>query len=64
MGTREDSGPSETSLIPDPKKHQQISFVKSAFRILAGLALAFNQFGLAGALIIIAEVLGIAEEMV
>jgi len=56
---------------PDPIKHKYISFVKSGFRILAGLALAVvgldsgNHFiqG-AGLLLVIAEVLGIAEELV
>ena len=64
MGTTEDSGHTETSLIPDPKKHQQISFVKSGFRILAGAMLFIGQYALAGALIIVAELLGIAEELV
>ena len=37
---------------PDPIKHKYISFAKSAVRILAG------------ALLILAEVLGIVEELV
>lgn len=49
---------------PDPTKHKYISFVKSGFRILAGVALCFGDFVLAGALLIVAEFLGIAEEMV
>ena len=51
--------------IPDPIKHQHISFVKSAVRIGAGIALIWPQsVVLAGALLIIAEVLGIIEELV
>jgi hypothetical protein len=56
---------------PDPKKHQYISFVKSAFRIVAGLALAgggwleMNPYiQAAGLVLVLAEVLGIAEELV
>ena len=49
---------------PDPKKHQYISFVKSGFRILAGITLCFGEFVIAGALLIVAEVLGIVEELV
>lgn len=56
---------------PDPKKHKYISFVKSGFRIAAGLALAgggwleMNPYVQgAGLLLVLAEILGIAEEMV
>jgi hypothetical protein len=52
------------SNIPDPAKHKYISFVKSGFRILAGATLFFGEFAVAGVLIIVAEILGIAEEMV
>jgi hypothetical protein len=49
---------------PDPIKHKYISFVKSGFRILAGVTLCFGEFIIAGALLIVAELLGIAEELV
>jgi hypothetical protein len=49
---------------PDPTKHKYISFVKSGFRILAGIALCFGEFIIAGLLLIVAELLGIAEELV
>ncbi|CAB4125987.1 hypothetical protein UFOVP181_251 [uncultured Caudovirales phage] len=56
---------------PDAKKHKYISFVKSAFRIVAGLALAgggwleMNPYiQAAGLVLVLAEVLGIAEELV
>lgn len=49
---------------PDPKKHKYVSFVKSGFRILAGATLFFGEFAVAGSLIIVAEVLGIVEEVV
>lgn len=59
--------------LPDPKKHKYISFVKSALRILAGFALiaigyqpelASVWFKVSGGLFVLAECLGIAEEMV
>ncbi len=52
---------------PDPKKHQYISFVKSSWRIIAGIALCYypnDLMVLAGASLIIAEILGIVEELV
>lgn len=49
---------------PNPIKHRTISFVKSAFRIVAGGLLCAGQLYAAGALLILAEVLGIAEELV
>ena len=49
---------------PDPVKHKYISFAKSGLRIAAGFALAYGMFSHAGGLFILAEVLGIAEEMV
>ena len=57
--------------IPDPTKHKYISFVKSAFRIFAGMALAIGGWMVlnpyiqgAGLLLVLAEILGIAEELV
>lgn len=49
---------------PDPLKHKYISFAKSGFRILAGIALCYSMFWYAGSLLILAEILGIAEEVV
>ncbi len=49
---------------PDPVKHKYISFAKSAVRIAAGVALCYSMFWYAGSLLILAEVLGIAEEVV
>jgi hypothetical protein len=49
---------------PDPVKHKYISFAKSGVRIAAGAALCFSMFWYAGALLILAEILGIAEELV
>jgi hypothetical protein len=53
-----------TVAYPDAVMHKNISFVKSAFRIAAGVALVLGYFQAAGALFIIAEVLGVAEELV
>ena len=50
--------------IPDPTKHKYISFIKSGFRIIAGIALICGSVVAAGALLIFAELLGIVEEMV
>ena len=49
---------------PDPIKHKYISFAKSGVRIAAGAALCFSMFWYAGALLILAEILGIVEEIV
>lgn len=49
---------------PDPKRHLQISLVKSAFRVVAGASLISGMFVLAGVTFILAEVLGILEELV
>lgn len=49
---------------PDPRKHQIVSFAKSALRILAGGFLCANILVSAGVLFILAELLGILEELV
>jgi hypothetical protein len=49
---------------PDPWKHQVVSFAKSALRILAGGFLCANILVSAGVLFILAEILGILEELV
>ena len=54
----------DLSKLPDPVKHKYISFAKSGLRIIAGLALICDCVLGAGVLFILAEVLGIAEEMV
>ena len=52
------------SKIPDPVKHKYISFLKSGLRIFAGATLMLGDFYIAGGLFIVAEVLGVIEEMV
>jgi len=59
-----EQGSEEVIKHPDPIKHKYISFVKSGFRILAGITLCFGEFVIAGALLIVAEALGIVEELV
>lgn len=49
--------------LPDPKRHQYISFVKSAVRILGFVCLFFNIYA-AASFLIAAEFLGIVEELV
>ena len=46
------------------KGHFYVSLAKSAIRILAGIALIYGSVFAAGVLLIIAEMLGIAEELV
>ena len=57
--------PNKTQLAqPNARKHQVISFIKSGFRLGACFALAYYEFQLAAILLAIAELLGIAEELV
>ena len=49
--------------LPDPKKHQIISFVKSGIRILGYLLIPFD-LGAAVTLLVVSEAVGILEEMV
>ena len=49
---------------PDPTAHRNVSFIKSALRILAGVSLAFGNVIMAGASFVVAEALGIVEELV
>jgi hypothetical protein len=46
------------------KGHFYVSIVKSAVRIAAGAALIMGSFAVCGWLIILAEILGIVEEVV
>lgn len=49
----------------DPSKgHFYVSLAKSAIRIAAGVALIYGSFLIAGVLFIVAEILGIVEELV
>jgi len=49
--------------IPDPKLHQQISFIKSGIRIV-GYAALWWSIDIAAILLILSEVVGIGEELV
>jgi hypothetical protein len=49
---------------PDPTNHRIVSFAKSLLRILAGGFLCANMLISAGVLFILAELLGILEELV
>jgi hypothetical protein len=46
------------------KGHFYVSLAKSVLRIMAGANLMFGYFYIAGLLLILAEVLGIVEELV
>ena len=52
---------------PDPKRHFQLSMIKSAIRIVAGASLCLlgnTWLIVAGVALIVGELVGIAEEMV
>ena len=49
---------------PDARKHKYFSFAKSIIRIVAFGFLAYYDIQLAACLLILAELLGIAEELV
>ena len=49
--------------LPDARKHQQISFVKSGVRILGYGFIPFN-ISVAVTLLIVSEAIGILEELV
>ena len=49
---------------PDARKHKIVSFVKSGMRLLGFACLVLGNLPAAGLILIIAEVLGIAEELV
>ena len=59
--------PQRRSLVmehPDPKSHLKWSLLKSSLRILAGAVLVGQYVVMAGFLLILAEILGIVEEVV
>jgi hypothetical protein len=49
---------------PNPVKHKAISLIKSVMRIVAFGFLAYYDLQLAAIILILAEVLGIVEELV
>ena len=49
--------------LPDPKKHQIISFVKSGIRILGYIFIPID-LGAAVVLLVVSEAVGILEELV
>ena len=49
---------------PDPKKHQTISFIKSGIRIIACFAGIGGSVALLAAGLLIAEAVGVYEELV
>ena len=50
--------------IPDPKQHQVISFIKSGIRIAACVVAVFGYFEAGFTGLLLAELVGIYEEMV
>lgn len=53
----------QKSLIPDPQKHLIVSFIKSIIRI-SGFVGLYHNLPLGVTLLIMAEILGIYEELV
>ena len=49
--------------LPDAKKHQQISFIKSGIRILGYIFIPID-IGAAVTLLVVSEAVGIIEELV
>ena len=49
--------------LPDPKKHQIISFVKSGIRILGYIFIPID-LGAAVTLLVVSEAVGLVEELV
>jgi hypothetical protein len=54
----------KAAVAPDARKHKYISFVKSGLRIVACYFLAYYDLQIAAVLLALAEILGVAEEMV
>ncbi len=55
--------PSKKQELPDARKHQQISFIKSGIRIL-GYGALWISLDIAVILLILSEIVGIGEELV
>jgi hypothetical protein len=56
-------GEGDLSLIPNPKLHQLLSFIKSAIRIVGYVLIPIHLLS-AALVLILSEVIGIIEEMV
>jgi hypothetical protein len=56
--------PTAKQVAPHPVKHKIISLIKSGIRLGACFALAYYEIQLAAILLAVAELLGIAEELV
>jgi hypothetical protein len=57
------SPPKKKSIIPDPQKHLIVSLIKSVIRI-SGFVGLYHNLPLGVTLLIMAEILGIYEELV
>ena len=49
--------------LPDPKLHQQLSFIKSAIRLIGYAFIPFDSF-IAMGVLLVSELIGIYEELV
>ncbi len=53
-----------TKYTPDAQRHFYVSLLKSVLRICAGFTLMASMFIITGLLLIVAEILGVIEELV
>lgn len=60
---REEQIKKNIELLPDAKKHQIVSFIKSGVRILGYVLLPFNILA-ASIVLVLSEIIGIIEELV
>ena len=49
--------------LPDPKLHQQLSFIKSAIRLIGYIFLPFDLY-IAMGILLTSEIIGVIEELV
>ena len=63
--TLDDIGQKITQLekLPDAKLHQSVSFIKSGMRIIGYCFIPYN-LGIATAILVLSEIIGIIEELV
>jgi hypothetical protein len=59
-----DSSVADTTAYPNAKRHKYVSFAKSGLRIVACYFIAYYDLQIAAGLLLLAELLGIAEEIV
>lgn len=64
MGSKRKEEEVDLKNLPDPKKHQIVSFIKSWIRIVASVFGILGSFEIAFLGLLLAELVGIYEELV